>query len=264
MNILFIGDIVGSRAVSFIEDILAELKESLRVDLVIANAENVAGGLGLTPNYASRLYAAGIDVLTMGNHTWSKRDVVDVLRSDALIARPANGHPNWPGKGFAITHTNDTTIGVINLLGQYGLNPPTSPFIMIKPLLAELRELYPDIVFIVDMHAEATAEKLAMAAFLDGEVAALLGTHTHVQTADEAITDLGMAYITDVGMTGPRDSIIGMSKQSSLRRFVDCLPTRYELASGPCDLNAVYFELDEFGKALAIERIHIEEDDESI
>ncbi len=259
LKVLFIGDIVGSSGVKYIKEVLPELKAELGIDLIIANAENAAGGLGLTTSLARSLHECGVKVMTLGNHTWSKWDVVDLMDLDKFVCRPANGHPNWPGEGYSIVTVNGMTLAVINLLGQYALDAPISPFIMIKDLLARLRDEYPDIKFIVDMHAEATAEKLAMAEFLDGEAAAILGTHTHVQTADERISEQGTAYITDVGMTGPREGIIGMSKRSSLRRFVCQLPARYEVADGPCMLNAVVFELDDQGRAVSIDRIQMTE-----
>lgn len=259
LKILFIGDIVGSSGVKYIKAVLPELRAKRSIDLVIANAENAAGGLGLTSSLARSLHEVGVKVLTLGNHVWAKWDVVELLENDLAVCRPANGHPDWPGSGFSIVKSNDMTLAVISLLGQYALNAPISPFMMIKDLLAELRAEHPGIKFIVDMHAEATAEKLAMVEYLDGEVAAVLGTHTHVQTADERVSKLGTASITDVGMTGPKDGIIGMSKRSSLRRFVDQLPARYELADGPCMLNAVLFELDSEGQAVSIERIQMAE-----
>ena len=259
LKVLFIGDIVGSSGVKYIKAVLPALKAEQGIDLVIANAENAAGGLGLTPSLARSLHEAGVKVMTLGNHTWSKWDVVDLLELDKTVCRPANGHPDWPGEGYVIVNVNGMTLAVISLLGHYALNAPISPFIIIKDLMGKIREEHPEARFIIDMHAEATAEKLAMAEFLDGEAAAVLGTHTHVQTADERITESGTAYITDVGMTGPKDGIIGMSKRSSLRRFVNLLPARYEVADGPCMLNAVVFELDETGRAVSIERIQMAE-----
>ncbi len=259
LRILFIGDVVGSGGVKYIKSVLPEMRIDLGIDLVIANAENAAGGLGLTPSLAKGLHEAGVQAMTLGNHTWSKQEVVALLEADQTVCRPANGHPNWPGRGYAIVECKGMTIAVINLLGQYALNAPMSPFLVIKDLMEEIRDMHPDAKFIVDMHAEATAEKLAMASYLDGMASAVLGTHTHVQTADERITELGTACITDVGMTGPMDGIIGMSKRSSLRRFVDQLPARYEVAQGPCMLNAVLIDLAADGLATAIRRIQVSE-----
>lgn len=259
LRILFIGDIVGSSGVKYLKTILPQLCVDESIDLLLANAENAAGGLGLTASLAKSLHEAGIRIMTLGNHTWSKWEVASLMQADHTVVRPANGHPDWPGRGFAVTEVKGRKICVINLLGSYGMNAPQSPFIMIKDLIADIRENVPDAHFIVDMHAEATAEKLAMLAYLDGEVTAVLGTHTHVATADEQVTDNGTAYITDVGMTGPRDGIIGMSKRSSLRRFVDALPARYELADGPCMMNAVLIELDDGGQVKKIKRVYREE-----
>lgn len=260
LNILFIGDIVGSNAVKYLKAILPDVCRQYDVDLVIANAENAAGGLGLTPNLARSLHEAGVHVMTLGNHAWAKWEIADLLEKDQTVLRPANGHPDWPGARFVVVETGQIPICIISLMGQYGLNAAISPFIMIHDLLGEVRDRNPGVAIVVDMHAEATAEKLAMLAHLDGHVAAVLGTHTHVVTADERVTALGTAYITDVGMTGPKEGIIGMSKRSSLRRFVDQLPARYELADGLCMLNAVLFCLDHDGLATGIERIYLEEE----
>lgn len=259
IRILFVGDIVGSAGVKYLKTILPQLVLDESIDIILANAENAAGGLGLTSNLAKSLHEAGVKIMTLGNHTWSKWEVATLMETDEAVVRPANGHPDWPGRGFAITQVKGQKICVINLLGLYGMNPPISPFVMIKSLMAEIREREKGVRFIVDMHAEATAEKLAMLSYLDGEVTAVLGTHTHVATADEQVTDLGTAYITDVGMTGPRDGIIGMSKKSSLRRFVEALPARYELADGPCMMNAVLFDVNNDGQAVKIKRIYREE-----
>lgn len=259
LRILFIGDIVGSSGVKYLKTILPQLCLDESIDLLLANAENAAAGLGLTPNLAKAIHGTGVKIMTLGNHTWSKWEVAALLESDPTVVRPANGHPDWPGRGYAITQVKGRKFCVINLLGSYGLNAPVSPFLMIKDLMAKIRAEEPEIHFIIDMHAEATAEKLAMLAYLDGEATAVLGTHTHVATADEHVSEKGTAYITDVGMTGPRDGIIGMSKRSSLRRFVDALPARYELADGPCMMNAVLIELDDYGQAQTIKRIYREE-----
>lgn len=260
MRLLFIGDIVGRSGVEITRRAVPWLRDQLDLDLVIANAENAAGGLGVTPAIAEKLLASGVDGITLGNHSWSKWDIVKWMEDSGRICRPANGMPDWPGSGHLLLPVGQRTVGVINIQGQTFMSTPISPFAMIKDYVMKLRAAGADEV-IVDFHAEATAEKNAMGRFLDGEVTLICGTHTHVQTADARILPGGTAYITDAGMTGPADSIIGMKIDTSLRRFVEALPTRYELASGPAQLNAVFCESDpSTGLAINVEAFSLDDD----
>lgn len=244
VNILFFGDVVGLEAVKAIAAELPELKQRYAVDFVVANGENVAGGLGITSALAQRLYEAGVDVLTMGNHVWSKHELLKTIDQETRLIRPANGLPDWPGRGCACYPVKGLRLAVINLVGQVYMGPAQSPFCVAEQLLAELkRERVRHIL--IDFHAEASAEKMALAHSLVGRVGAVLGTHTHVQTADERILGDYTAYITDVGMCGPQDSIIGMQIESSIRRMAQQLPVRYCLAEGPVSLQGVVLGLDD-------------------
>lgn len=258
IRILFIGDIVGSPGLRAVCNLLSQLKEQYDIDFCIANAENVAGGFGLTQSSAKKLYQAGVDALTLGNHAWSKQEILGWIDQDDCLARPANGHPDWPGRGYVILEKDGYRLAVLNLLGSAFMSAPISPFIHVKEQITRLRGEYGAQAVVVDFHAEATAEKMAMGYYLDGSVSALLGTHTHVQTADERILPLGTAYITDVGMTGAADGVIGMAVDCSLRRLADNLPARYAAATGPVLLQAVCVTIDKSdGKALLIERLQI-------
>lgn len=257
VNIIFIGDIVGNAAIKAVSSELPGLKQKYKCDFVIANGENVAGGLGLTAQAATQLYAAGVQVITLGNHTWSKPDLLKTIDQDAKILRPANGLAEWPGKGYAIYPIGGRKLAVINLLGQVYMSPVQSPFAEVERIVKLLKKENVKHI-LIDMHAEASAEKMALAYSLAGRVSAVCGTHTHVQTADERILKDFTGYITDAGMTGPYDSIIGMQVESSLRRLAQQLPARYLLAEGPISLQAVAITLeDESGRCLAIERINL-------
>ena len=223
---------------------------------MVTNGENAAGGMGLLERNFKDLLEAGTDVVTMGNHTWGKKDIFKFIDHSQLL-RPANYPKGVVGKGLGIYECKGKKIAVMNLMGRVDLNILTeNPFIMAKEMIDELQGKV-DMIFI-DFHAEATAEKIAMGRFLDGKITALWGTHTHVQTADEQILPNGTAYITDLGMTGPKDSVIGMDISASLKRFETTLPEKYKLAEGECILNAVEFEIDdETNKVTEVKRIFI-------
>ena len=256
MKVLAVGDIVGEAGVRKLKGILPDLKKSDEIDFVVTNGENAAGGLGLLERNFKDLLEAGTDVVTMGNHTWGKKDIIKFIDHSQLL-RPANYPKGVVGKGLGIYECKGKKIAVMNLMGRVDLNILTeNPFVMAKEMVDELQGKV-DMIFI-DFHAEATAEKIAMGRFLDGKITALWGTHTHVQTADEQILPNGTAYITDLGMTGPKESVIGMDINASLKRFETTLPEKYKLAEGECILNAVEFEIDdETNKVTEIKRIFI-------
>ena len=243
MKILAIGDLVGNCAIKELKDKLPKIKEEYNTDFIIVNGENVAEGMGMTEKNFNDILAQNVDVITMGNHTWGKKDIFKFINHPKLI-RPANYPKNIVGKGYGIYECKGKKIAVINLLGRVDVNVLSdNPFIIVKKLLDSIKEKV-DII-IVDFHAEATAEKIAMGYFLDGKVTAIFGTHTHVQTADEKILDKGTAYITDIGMTGPKKSVIGMNIEASIKRFETTLPEKYKIADGDCMLNAVIFDIDD-------------------
>ena len=256
MKVLAVGDIVGEAGVRKLKGILPDLKKSDEIDFVVTNGENPAGGMGLLERNFKDLLEAGTDVVTMGNHTWGKKDIFKFIDHSQLL-RPANYPKGVVGKGLGIYECKGKKIAVMNLMGRVDLNILTeNPFVMAKEMVDELQGKV-DMIFI-DFHAEATAEKIAMGRFLDGKITALWGTHTHVQTADEQILPNGTAYITDLGMTGPKESVIGMDINASLKRFETTLPEKYKLAEGECILNAVEFEIDdETNKVTEIKRIFI-------
>lgn len=244
MNVIFIGDIVGKPGRKFVKKILPELKNSYSIDFVIANGENLAGGIGLTKETVDEIIAAGADVITTGNHIWAKKDSKTLLDEYKDVIRPINYPEECPGKGYIIKQVqNKCKIAVINALGRIYTLPIDCPFKAIERILPEIKLITP--IIIVDFHAEATSEKNAMGWFLDGKVSAVIGTHTHIQTADEKILPNGTAYITDVGMVGPYDSIIGMDKETSLSRFLTQIPEKFEVAKGLCIFSAVVISIDE-------------------
>ncbi len=258
MRILFIGDIVGQRGVDYLGSQLQEILAEHEPDLVVANAENAVQGRGLTARVAEELFDAGIELVTLGNHAFDQREVLSVLASDRRVIRPANYPSGTPGLGFTTCRVNGLEVLLVNLMGRAFMNPIDCPFQTVDALLKEhstIRHV------VVDMHAEATSEKLAMGWYLDGRVSAVLGTHTHVPTADERILPSGTGYITDVGMVGPRDGILGMDKDAVIRRFRTQLPTRFEVAKGARQLCAVFLDIaDETGKTNRISRIFRAED----
>ncbi len=261
MRILFIGDIFGRPGRTIVREHLADQVAQRKLDLVVANAENAAAGFGLTPPMAEELLGLGIDVLTSGNHVWDKKEIIEYMRSadgDATSAarrvlRPANYPAGTPGSGFYQGKTRSgVEFAVLNLQGRVFMVDNDDPFRTADRLLKDVRAK----VVVVDMHAEATSEKISMGWYLDGRVTAVVGTHTHVPTADERLLPQGTAYITDVGMTGPYDGVIGVEKQQVLDRFLTNMPARFEPARGDVRLCGVLIECDEStGKALSIERL---------
>jgi len=253
MRCLVIGDIIGKPGRLAIGHALPDLRAELDLDMVIANGENVAAGAGLTPSLAEELLTSGIDVLTSGNHIWDKREIYDYLDTDRPVLRPANYPDDAPGRGWLIHRLEDgEPVAVINLMGRVFMNQLDSPFTLADALLDGAAEPLPALRF-VDFHCEITSEKNAMGWHLDGRVTAVVGTHTHVPTADARVLPDGTAYISDVGMTGPRDSVIGFRLDTVLPRFLCHLPTRFEVAEGPVSLNAALIEADRVtGKAVSI------------
>jgi metallophosphoesterase (TIGR00282 family) len=260
VKILFIGDVTGKPGRKILADRLPGLRRSYGVDVVVANGENAAGGKGLTAGVAAELFAAGVDGLTGGNHIWQNREAYDLLDADPRVVRPGNYPPGVPGRGAAvITAAGGARLGVLNLQGRVFMSHIDDPFRAGREQAGVLRAQVP--VVLVDIHAEATSEKVAMGWYLDGRVSAVVGTHTHVQTADERILPGGTAYITDAGMTGPRDGIIGMAREGILERFLTQLPIRFEVAPGPVQLNGVIITVAGDGRATAIERVQIVSED---
>jgi len=255
LNLLFIGDIVGRPGRSVVRACLQELVQRHQIDFTIANAENAAGGLGLTPETAEELLEAGVDVLTTGNHVWRHRKLTEFIEAEPRVLRPANYPPGTPGRGAEVFMTaHSGPVGVLSLVGRVFMEALDCPFRVADREIEALRGR--SNVIVVDMHAEATSEKMAMGWYLDGRVSAVIGTHTHVQTADERMLAKGTAYITDVGMTGPRDSILGMSSEPVIERFLSAMPTRFEVAKGPLTLNAVIASINpETGGARSIRRV---------
>ncbi len=254
LRILFIGDIVGRPGRKAVKRELQSLIASEELDLVIANGENAAGGFGITLEVTRELLAAGVDVITMGNHTWDNRDITNVLEHESRVIRPANYPKGTPGQGYYIAETEKGfLVGVVNLLGLVFLDALRCPFEAAEELVNQLKKKT-DLI-IIDFHAEATSEKVALGWFLDGRVSAVLGTHTHITTADERILPRGTGYITDVGMTGPINSVLGIDPELVITKFRTKRPVRFEVAEGPIALNCILLELDEFGKTTAIRRI---------
>ena len=255
MKILTIGDIVGENGVKKVKEELPKIRAEYDIDFVIVNAENSAGGMGITKKIFDDLLNLNVDVITMGNHTWGKKDIFSFIDNPKLL-RPANYSKGVVGKGIGIYKCMNKKICVIDLIGRTDMNVLSdNPFTKVESLIKKVKDEC-DMIF-VEFHAEATAEKIAMANFLDGRVTAVYGTHTHVQTADDTILENGTAYITDIGMTGPINSVIGMDREASIKRFVTSLPERYKLADGKCMLNACIFNInDEDCRVMSIERIN--------
>ena len=255
MNILAIGDIVGETGVKKTIKELPKLKEQYNIDFCVINAENSAGGMGINKKIFDLLIKAGANVITMGNHTWGKKDIFSFI-DDKKIVRPANYTKGLPGNDYSIFNVNNKKIAVINLIGRTSMGILSeNPFTIAEELYNNLKKEAD--IFILDFHAEATAEKIAMGYYLDGKYNIVYGTHTHVQTADEKILEKGTAYITDIGMTGPKKSVIGMDVGVSFKRFVTSLPERYKLADGESMLNGCIFKInDETNRAEEIIRIN--------
>lgn len=255
MNILFIGDIVGSPGREAVKRLLPGLKKEYQLDFVIANSENAAGGSGITPAVAEELFSLGINVFTSGDHIWKKREIFEIIHQEERILRPANFPAGAPGRGWNLFKTKDgAKVGVINVNGRVFMEALDCPF-KTTALAQEILSKETEII-IVDMHAEATSEKVALGWYMDGKVSAVVGTHTHIQTADERILPQGTAYITDVGMTGPYDSVIGRRIEDVLERFLTAIPVRFEVAKENIQLCGVVLDIDEnTGKARSIGRI---------
>jgi metallophosphoesterase (TIGR00282 family) len=267
MRVLFIGDIVGSPGRQIVRERLADLVAQRQIDLVIANGENSASGFGITPKIADDLLQNGVDVLTGGNHSWDRKEILEYMPHQPRLLRPGNFPDGSPGSGLYEGVTkNGVKYGVLNLQGRVFLPAIDDPF---RKADAELARLPADTAFVlVDMHAETTSEKIALGWYLDGRVTAVVGTHTHVTTADEHVLPQGTAFITDVGMTGPHDGVIGMDRQGIIKRFLDGLPARFDVAPGDLQMNCVLIETDDGGArnpagrltAKSIERLRLRAD----
>ena len=264
MKVLFIGDIFGNLGRKSLKKHLKEMKRKYDVDFCIANGENAANGRGITYSIASDLYKMGVDCITLGNHTWGKSDILNFIDDDEKMVRPANYPSNLPGRGSrVISNEKGDKIGVVNVLGRVYMEGVDCPFTAIEREIDYLKQFVK--VVIVDIHAEATSEKCAIAWDFDGRVSAVLGTHTHVQTADERILPCGTAFLTDVGMTGPYNGIIGVDRNIILKKFKTCMPQRFEPATGMAQINAVYLDIDDkTGRTSKIERINMKDIDERI
>ena len=256
LKILAVGDIVGENGVKKLKEELPKIRQKNSIDFCIVNCENAARGMGITTKIFNEMLNLKVDVITMGNHTWGKKDIFSFIDHPQII-RPANYSAGVVGKGMGIYNCKGKKIAVINLIGRTDMNVLSeNPFLVAKDLVDKVKNNV-DIIM-VDFHAEATAEKIAMGYFLDGKVTAVYGTHTHVQTADEKILENGTAYITDIGMTGPYKSVIGMDADASIKRFVTSLPERYKLAEGKCKLNGCIFDInDETCRVEQITRLNI-------
>ena len=259
MNILFIGDIVGRPGREMVRKGLRGLIEQYGVDLVIANAENSAAGFGITREIGETLLEYGVDVMTSGNHIWDKKEAIDYIATEPRLLRPANYPAGVPGRGSYVAQTGDgRAVGVINVMGRVFMLQIDDPFAIVQREIEAIR--HRTRVIIVDFHAEATSEKVAMGWHLDGKVSAVFGTHTHVQTADERILPGGTAYLTDAGMTGPHDGIIGMDREGSLARFLNAMPSRFEPATANPRLNGVVVDVDDkTGRASRVTRVSYSE-----
>ena len=255
MKILFIGDIVGEPGRHAVKELVPKIIKKEKIDFVVANGENAAGGSGITPMLADELLGSGVDVITSGDHIWKRKEIVDRLSQDARILRPANYPRESPGSGSTVVESKSgTEVGVINLQGRVLMQAIECPFRAAKAEVDRIKNRAR--VIIVDVHAEATSEKIALGWFLDGTVSAIIGTHTHVQTADEKILPKGTAFLTDAGMTGPFDGVIGRNKEQILARFISQLPAKFEMAEGDVQLHGAIIDVDEkTGKADSIKRI---------
>jgi metallophosphoesterase (TIGR00282 family) len=256
MNILMVGDVFGEPGRAAAVKLIPQLRQEHAIDLCVVNVENAAGGFGVTPQLARGFLDHGADVMTSGNHIWDKKDIVEYITKENLLLRPANFPAGTPGTGFITVKAGPHKVGVLNLMGRVFMNPIDCPFRKADEIVPELRKETP--VVLVDMHAEATSESVAMGWYLDGRVSAVVGTHRHVQTADERVLPGGTAYITDLGMTGPIDSVIGVDKDLILQRFLTQMPIRFEAARGPAALRGVVIVVDpETGRASEIRRLNV-------
>ena len=254
MKTLFIGDIVGKPGRLAVRKLAPEIRKRENAAIVIANGENMAGGSGITKKTVEEILSSGVDIVTSGDHIWKKREIIEILKADERILRPLNYPSGAPGSGFTIIDINGIKLAVVNLLGRVFMESVDCPFRAIGNLLEEIRKKTP--VIFVDFRAEATSEKIAMFYYLDGKVTAVFGTHTHIQAADEKVSRRGTAYITETGMPGPYDSVLGRRVEDVLERFVTCMPVRFEVAGENIQMHGVIVDFDELtGKALSITRI---------
>src|SRR2546421_5444330 len=257
MNILMVGDIFAESGRAALAKLLPRLRHEHAIDFTVVNIENAAGGFGVTPQIArSCLEQLGVDVLTSGNHIWDKKEIIEYIGKENLLLRPANFPAGTPGSGYITVKAGPHRVGVLNLMGRVFMNPIDCPFRKADELVAELRREAS--VVLVDMHSEATSEVMALGWYLDGRVSAVVGTHRHVQTADERVLPGGTAYITDLGMTGPTDGVIGVDREIILQRFLSQMPVRFEAAKGPAALHGVVIVVDpDSGRATAIRRLRV-------
>ncbi len=256
MRVLFIGDVVGKPGRIMLEKYLPELIDNEKIDCVIANGENAAAGVGINKKIFQEIINIGVDVVTMGNHVWDNKDIFQFIDREPRLVRPLNLPPESPGKGYQIISVGEKKIAVINVLGTIFMNGNLAcPFHSVESLLKEIREITPYIF--VDFHGEATSEKLAFGWYFDGRVTAVIGTHTHVPTADSRILPRGTALQCDAGMTGPLDGILGMDRDIVIKRLVTGLPERFQVASGDMQLNGVMIDCDDNGKSVDIRRVGI-------
>jgi metallophosphoesterase (TIGR00282 family) len=255
MRIAFFGDVVGRPGRRAVAIVLRQLKREQSIDFVIANGENAAGGKGIDPGSAEELQDAGVDVITTGNHVWQNREIIPYLAENGRVLRPLNFAPGTPGAGWVVREARDgSAVAVVNVIGRVFMGPADCPFRAVEAVLPEIRGATP--VIVVDMHAEATSEKVGMGRFLDGRVTAVIGSHTHVQTADESVLAGGTAVLSDAGMCGPEDSILGVRTDRVLDRFVRQMPVRFEVASGPVLVHGAVVDVDATsGRATAIRRL---------
>lgn len=259
MRILFIGDIVGSPARDYLKELIPTLRKSLSLDFVIANGENAAGGSSITPDTAREIFGAQIDIITTGDHIFKKKESREVLETMDVL-RPLNYGELAAGKGYLVKEISGKKIGVINLLGRVFMQPADCPFKAVRSIIEDIKSKAK--VIIVDIHAEATSEKLALAYFLAGKVSAVIGTHTHIPTADERIIDDFTAYITDAGMTGSYDSVLGREKHQIIERFITNMPVRFNLAQGDVRMQGVILEIEDVtGRAVSIKRVEYKQND---
>ena len=259
MKVLFIGDIVGSVGREAVKRVLPALKAKHNPDIIIANGENAAAGRGITRQIANEFYDWGIHGITMGNHTWDNKNIFEWMDDEPRIVRPANFHHSAPGKGMAIINANGKKLAIINIQGRTFLPPIDRPFTTADQLIEEARKVTPHIL--VDFHAEVTSEKIAMGWYLDGKASIVVGTHTHVQTNDDTILPNGTAFITDVGMVGSKEGVLGMQKDAVLHRFLTGMPSRFVVDEGKWHLHGIVAELDnKTGHATKIEKIRLTEE----
>src|SRR5919106_1156768 len=256
MNILMLGDVFGEPGRAALQKTLRRLKDEHRIDFTVVNVENAAAGFGVTPQLARGILELGVDVMTSGNHIWDRKEIVEFIGRENLLLRPANFPPGTPGVGHVTVKAGPHRVAVLNLMGRVFMNPIDCPFRKADEVVPELRRETP--IILVDMHCEATSESIALGWYLAGRVSAVVGTHRHVQTADERVLPGGTAYITDLGMTGPTDGVIGVDRELILQRFLHQMPVRFEPAKGPAALHAVVIVIDpETGRASDIRRLRV-------